>query len=348
MSKIGQLWAGHIFGTNTGKIFAEFDNQEEGFTGTLRVRDDDLGVSTFRLTGKFDGTNIEFQGAPDTPTTEGTVSGEVTATGALVSDGSLRGKWASTLGTGGTFHLFPHDVAEKTPALTNLPERIHTSTKLLGAVGLSATDLSSVISFMRRDFSGGRVVVSYQERGNEVSRYADDFQQDAAQLGELRFLKLIVQEPEAYGVNRIVVIELNADGVNEVRVSGVQEAWVRGKAEAVASHLRRYERWLATSFHKFGVTIPMLIAFATVVLAPELTLSRRLAFVATMAFILWAFNKLHRKFIPKAEIILGPRRGGIVQNAWPQILSWIIAATAGLAAAVSYGMLSGQIPLWGP
>ena len=48
-------------------------------------------------------------------------------------------------------------------------------------------------------------------------------------LGTLRYLKLLIQEPEAYGINRLAVVELNAAGANEVRVQGVQESWLWGK-----------------------------------------------------------------------------------------------------------------------
>ena len=93
-------------------------------------------------------------------------------------------------------------------------------------------------------FAAPRVVVTYYERGNEISVYATQFQQDLDRLGELRFLKLWVQEAEAYGFNRSASIELNADGINEVRTQGVQESWVTGKAEALASRLRLNEKAL--------------------------------------------------------------------------------------------------------
>ena len=55
-------------------------------------------------------------------------------------------------------------------------------------------------------FAAPRVVVTYYERGNEISVYATQFQQDLDRLGELRFLKLWIQEAEAYGFNRGSVI----------------------------------------------------------------------------------------------------------------------------------------------
>jgi hypothetical protein len=95
-----------------------------------------------------------------------------------------------------------------------------------------------LIGFVGRDFSqGSRVVVTYYDRGNEISKYANEFMDDPSKPDELRYLKLVIQEPEAYGINRFVSVELTADGANEIRIQGVQESWVRGKAETVASFL---------------------------------------------------------------------------------------------------------------
>jgi hypothetical protein len=57
MPKIGKLWAGGIAGTNTGKVLAEFEHTDDRVTGTLRVRDDQFGLSIYSVSGTFDGLN---------------------------------------------------------------------------------------------------------------------------------------------------------------------------------------------------------------------------------------------------------------------------------------------------
>jgi hypothetical protein len=160
---------------------------------------------------------------------------------------------------------------------------------------------------------------------------------------EMRFLRLVIQELEAYGINKIASVELNASGANQVRVQGVQESWVVGKAESLASHLRSKEETLATSLRKFGLSFNIVLALAAIALIPELTPWRRFFFGAAVVVIAWAFTQIHERYIPNALIFFSDRPPGLVEGAWPTLLSWLIAATSGLAAAVVYGLLKGEL-----
>jgi hypothetical protein len=60
MSRIGRLWAGRLFGTNTGNLFAEFESSDGQLSGTVRLLDDRLGPIVYSVTGNFDGNSLEF------------------------------------------------------------------------------------------------------------------------------------------------------------------------------------------------------------------------------------------------------------------------------------------------
>jgi hypothetical protein len=344
MPKIGKLWAGKLYGTNTGNLSVELSPSESAFTGTVRFMDDRFGIVLYSISGTFDGTNVEFNG-DSTQAPQGVVTGKISAKGALTPEGHIRGSWSSTIGTGGTFHLFPHDAnTENSPVATLLPERLHSTTKTLGAVRLYTDDVRELIG-LNKDFSRGRVVVTYREHGNEISRYASDVNADLERLGELRYIKLTIQEPEAYGINRVAVVELNASGNNEVRVQGVQESWVIGKAEAVSSMLRTHQKALSTTVRSFGLNANGLIVIGALVALPELSIGRRAIFVLVVAVLIWLIAQAHSRFIPNVLIHLSPRKPGPVERAWPQLLSWVIAATSALVAAIAYGLLKGEIPI---
>lgn len=349
MAGIGRLWAGRVYGTNTGNLFIELEGDDAALTGALRFQDERFGPVVYAIEGKFDGSTLEFNGQP-TSSGEGVVVAPINTKSTLTPDGQLRGTWTSDLGTGGTFHLFPHDLvgSNKDPSKELLPERIHTAIRTLGALRLYADELGELIGFVSRDFSQGRVIVTYHERGNEIVRYASDFLEDKSKPDELRYLKLVIQEPEAYGLNRIVTVELNANGTNEVRGQGVQEAWVIGKVETVAAVLRKHQKQLADKFRRSGVTFTLALIALALVFLPELTFWRRAVFFIAVLLIAWIFNRLHARFIPNALIYLSPRQPSVIQKALPQVLSWMIAATSALAAAAVYGLLKGEIsfPTW--
>jgi hypothetical protein len=344
VSQIGKLWAGKLFGTNTGNVSAELTSEGNNVVGTVRFLDDKFGPVVYEVKGAFDGSVLEFSGdAVQAPSEIQT--GTITVKGALTPQGDLRGQWSSTLGTGGTFHLFPHDVLTATPQTGSLPEQLHTATRPLGAIRLVASDLEELIGFLRRDFNQGRVVVTYHERGTEISKYAADFFRDMAHLRELRYLKLMVQEPEAHGLNRVATIELNANGNNEVRVQGIQESWVVGKAEALAAQLKRSEKTLSTTFRKFGLNLNGLMALIAILVIPELPLNRRIVFVVVVMFVSWVVIQIHSRFIPNFAIHLAPDDSSGLA-AWPQIVSWLVAVTSGFVAALAYGLLKGELPVF--
>ncbi|MGH6804784.1 MAG: hypothetical protein ACREC3_15675 [Methyloceanibacter sp.] len=350
MSEIGRFWVGRVFGTNTGNLSVEFTRKGERLEGVLRFRDDDLGPSVYQIEGTFDGTTLQVKGDP-TQVAEGVTAGTISVTGVLTPEGQLRGSWTSTIGTGGTFALYPANTPEQqAPSQPEgAPDRLHTATRTLSALRLHVDDVKELIGYLGRDFNQGQVVVTYRDRGNEISRFAHDFSKDLPRDEQLRYFKLVIQEPEARGLNKFVSIELDADGENRVIVQGLQESWVVGKAESIASFLRRHQKGLASTFRRAGLNINSILLVITLVLLPELPLWRRAAFLVSVLLISWAFNALHARYIPNALVSLSTKSAGFWEMAKPQVLSWFIAASAGVAAAVVYGLLKGEplaLPSW--
>ena len=345
MADLGRLWAGAAFGTNTGKLAVELNSDGPELVGTLRFLDDRFGICVYAVTGKFEDSKLELTGSA-TQAADGVETGDITINGSLSANGELRGEWASALGTGGTFVLFPHDpVPEPVRQSGVTPEQIHTVRRTVGSVILDADDVLELIGFIARDFSfpPGRVVVTYQERGTLISRYASDFEADCSRLGEKRYLKLFVQEPDMYGINRAAVVELSDIGSNEVRVEGVQETWVVGKAEGLASQLKRYERLFTTTVRKIGFNITTLLVVGAVIMLPELSLTRRVVFAIFIWLLVWVVIRLHAKLVPNAILYLSGRKPTFVQKMRPQIISFLIALTSSVVAAVAYGLISGEL-----
>lgn len=346
MSEIGQFWAGRVYGTNTGNVFLEFKEIEPKIIGTLRFLDSAAGIAVYAVEGTFDDKlrlvgQWKQGGQPED-------HGKLEIVAQLTAEGYLRGKWSSTVGTGGTFELFPHDIAAPTPpraGASSIPEQIYTRNVSLGALRLYAEDVVNLLQYVQEEFNTPRPIVTYHVRGSEVTKYAADFIREASSLGKLSYLKITVQEPEAHGINRLVIVEINSLGSNEIRVQGVRESWVIGRAESLATHLRRFESGLVTTYRKFGLNLNSLIFIAMLILIPELSdlIDRTIFVVSTFALLLLLLG-FHSKFIPNATIFLTDVEPSLMRRTWPTILSWVGAVTASLAAALVFQWLSNGGP----
>ena len=347
LAQIGKLWAGCVYGTNTGTLFVELEPTTAGVTGSLRFMDTVFGLVIYEVKGTFDDGALKLEGDPKqaSPNLE---SGRITANAILTPQGNLRGQWHTSLGTAGTFVLFPHDLPPVDQAKqigVPIPEQLHTARQSVGAVRLYTDDVRELVQLLKKDFAVGRVVVTYKSAGIENTRYFEDFERETTTLGELQYLKLSIQEPEAHGINKLAVIELDSQGRNDVIVQGIYESWVIGKAETLARQLRRYEKSLVTNTKRYGLGLNQFIVVGMVLLFPEVEpLWRRGVFAVVVVALLLALVWAHWRFLPTVVIYTSPQKPGPLSRAWPGILSWVIAATASLAAAVAFYLLTQRSP----
>lgn len=342
MAAIGTLWAGSIFGTNTGNFFLKFDEVDPELKGSLRFLDSTYGVAVYAVQGMF-GDTLELIGTPS-QVPEGQTYGQIEVKAALTPEGQLRGEWASTTGTGGVFVAFPHDPAHRVsevPEKVPVPEQIYTRVNSVGSVSLYAPDVLALIAELRKDFSGARLIATFSTGVGEITKYAEDFVSDFERLRTLTYLKLQIQEPEAHGINRVAVVELRASGANEVRVQGIGESWVIGRAEALTSFLHGYENAVITSYKRYGLNLNSAIFLGMLVAIPEISsMKSRAVFVVVVIALLAILLKLHSKLIPNATLRLsGPVPGRFIRIL-PTIGSWGSAIVTSIIASYVYTWLT--------
>ncbi|MBT3361450.1 MAG: hypothetical protein HN403_17645 [Rhodospirillales bacterium] len=343
MADIGSLWAGRVYGTNTGNLFVKLVPSEDGVTGTLRFMDSIFGIVVYELTGNFVDGKLSLMGEP-TQAAPGVEVGKITVDATLQQQGGLHGEWNTELGTAGTFELFPHDLRRPNQvdqAGSPVPEQFHTSRLTVGAVRLYLEDVRGVSNAIRKDFSVGRVIVTYKISGIDRTRYFEDFEKDVPADTEIQYLKLIIQEPEAHGINKLVIVELDSQGRNDVIVQSINESWAIGRSESLVRHMQRYEKSLVTNFRKFGLGLNQIIFAAMLVLIPEVeTITERAIFAFIVFGLLMGIVWAHQRFLPNVIVSFSVRKPGIIKRMWPVFLSWLIAATASLAAALAFYLLT--------
>lgn len=160
MENLANKWAGRIYGTNTGNVFLELEQDGKKIHGRLRVMDSVFGVSVYRYTGTV-GDEIILYCEPES-VQAGSLYGDVTVKGRLTSDGKLEGEWESNIGTAGTFEIHPHDMdsmGQLDRANSGIPEQVHNKTIQLGSVRLFKDDVLHLINVIKRDFIAGQVIV---------------------------------------------------------------------------------------------------------------------------------------------------------------------------------------------
>lgn len=108
--------------------------------------------------------------------------------------------------------------------------------------------------------------------------------------------------------------------------------------------MRPFERSYATNIKRIGIGFGQILMLAAIVYLPSLgSLRDRTIFMIGILAIIFATNWLHSRYLPMAAIYLRKRPQGLLSRLAPSVLSWLIALTAGVAAAVLAGYLQGWI-----
>lgn len=156
MASIGRNWNGHVFGTNTGNVAVTLEGEDAALTGIIRLSDSQSGVIVYEIVGSFEAGILKLAGKPPQELAEGILAGDLTVTGALTPEGRIDGEWYTTIGTGGTYQLWPHAYQVRPTNTGAVPEQLNTSSRSLGASRLYADDVRSLIAQLVKDFSQKR------------------------------------------------------------------------------------------------------------------------------------------------------------------------------------------------
>ncbi|WP_027921735.1 hypothetical protein [Pseudomonas sp. URMO17WK12:I12] len=335
MVSLGKLWAGRAFGTNTGNLAITFEKDGEELEGTIRFADDQYGVVVFQVSGTY-GDEIVLTGDAITET-EGVEFGKLSVKAALTPEGSIKGEWSTTNGAGGPFTVHPHGTGVVNTIKTDLEiEQIYTQAYTLGALRLAKNDVLSLLDTVRRDFNPeAKLIVTYRSGGAEVARYSKDFVAQMDALKKLTYLKLFIQEPDEFGVNKVVMVELIDHGVNRLVVQGVREIWVEGKAHTLRSELTMNEKSLATNFKKFGFNLSQLALFVMIVVIVDVPSFWTRVGIGALVLVLIKFvDWVHVTFIPNATIRLTDDKDNWITRWGSSMFSWLSTLTITILGGV--------------
>ena len=215
------------------------------------------------------------------------------------------------------------------------PEQIYNRILQLGSIRLYKDDVSRIVEMARKDFTLKNLIVTYEQHGNEITKWADDFLKEIDQIHSIPESKVIPQEPGAGSVNRLVNIELLETGDSSVRVSGPEETWVVGKAETVRKALSAYENSVITNYRKHGLNMNFVLLLIMLILMPSIAgILRRVIFVSAVMILIRILFAIHSRVIPNTLVLIRAKPWGSFGLAWPSILSWFLAVTSSVVAGL--------------
>lgn len=336
---IAKRWAGRVWGTNVGNVFVTFDGDDSQLTGTLRINEPGVGIVVYTLQGAFNPPTLTLAGQPQAQI-EGFQFGQLTVTGNMNAKGEVHGDWQTTIGSAGTFVLFPHAAGEQIDDMQRA-EQFHTARFNFGAIEIDKNQIIKVAENIRREFPSVIVTVV---AGTEQARYLEDFRNLQFDIDRADIIKVFAQKSDGTGANQVISIEFGPQ-VNTAMTQGANEAWVLGQLETLKRDLKRYERTYITNFKRWGIGINQVMLLAAIVFLPDLSsLKNRAILMGVVLVLVVVVNSLHSRYVPYAAIYLREKQKGWLGKAWPRVASWgigIVAAIIGtLAAAYLQGTLN--------
>ena len=164
MDNVAGNWTGKITGTNNGNVFVEICQEKNSLSGSARISDMMFGTVVYVFTGELNNGTISLRMSPDeksivqaqtanmivnnrpvTIQVPGIQYGIVTVEGKIQKDGTISGKWSSTLGTGGTVYLWQ----ENGQSIENFGENLNQAFVMM-SISPEDLRLEDVLSSIKR------------------------------------------------------------------------------------------------------------------------------------------------------------------------------------------------------
>lgn len=325
-----KAWTGNLVGTNTGKFFLEISQIHDGqVSGELRVNDDEFGIIPYLVNGEISGQTVTLVGSPEVSEELVAAAVRIRVRGELNQDRTLTGDWDSDSGTRGRFVAYS---AVSEAENSDRPDEYHSVRHDFGPIRIGRSDIEELADFIQKH-SVAPVVVSITTETTQnffLPKFREaQFSDRAARIAQVR-----TQNPEAYGLNRTILLEFGPV-TNFVQVQSKDEAWARGECEILKSRVRKYEQSYATVWRRAGFGINQLIFLGLLIVLPfQETLLRSAMLVASVAAISQLLSYYDKNILKNAYILLSENTRKFFGIGVGTILSWIGGVAATVAATL--------------
>ena len=220
-----------------------------------------------------------------------------------------RGTWALSDGSRGIFDL--EAVARGVPAAAvSQPGAAQLWNKevLLGAVTLYRSDLERLLAELRSFVPEPATTFIRATEGGQVIVYqADAYLARGDKPDLLKDMTIVREEIVSSGFKKIVTINLNNTGENNIVVSSPDELWTAAVAQRVDGFMRQFTSVFTGMLRKHGLNVNSLILLSVLIVMPDYHIRTRLLIGAGAVLIILLIAGSH-KYIPFARVYLDPDR----------------------------------------
>lgn len=342
--KFAGNWAGRVFGTHTGNMFLCLEYKENIYSGVLRFNSDIYGIVTYDVkASQTDLDNLVIEGSP-TIKQEGLDYGLLEGRARLSIKGEIHGEWHTSIGSGGTFVVFPQPTLNEEIEAAEPTPRLHTKRINIGPVSISKDDIIEISERLDKEFKSGRLVITIVSETEEILNL-EELRSKKFAPEKAALVRLFARRPDGVDSENMVEIEFGQN-FNVVLAQGADQSWVIGRAEKLKSEMKKYEKLYSSQLNVRGITVPRLFFVLAIIASPSIpTLQSRLIFFGIVIALLMASDWIHEKFFPFSTIFLGRKRSSKLGAVLMTILSWLITVTAGTISALLAAYLIGYFDL---
>lgn len=324
---IGQ-WVGDLWGTDTGKIYAVFAENNGLVLATFTINvNDNIHKGSGQVIAENGETTVELfeEGAEATSTAPGkVVFDKITAM-------HVAGRWRTATGHEGTLQLVRSETksvaVQSTPAQLKPIEIVAREGKLSN-VRLYRSELEVVVGKML-DLVGGPndvVIAATTDDKKQIRQFSKDFFERKDLPQYITAINLSVNDGRQPFAN-VLVVNLNDAIENTFFVQSENALWVSGSYTELDGLFRRYTNSFSSYVHKYGLNANMLLLFVAIALLPEVPLVSRFVVLLIMLAVAVAIQHIHRSLTSTRMYLAPELTRGFLSKVGPSLVSALAAAS---------------------
>lgn len=206
----------------------------------------------------------------------------------------------------------------------------------LGAITLYRRDLDSLIAELETHIpDNASTVIRATESGQVIVQNVNDYLSRRDLLDVVSEFTISRESNDTPGFKKIITVNLNNNGENNVVASSPDELWTSAVSQRVASFMEQFTSSLTGFLRRHGLNVNSFLIIGLVIVLPDYHVKERIIITIGVIFIILMIARSH-KFIRFARVYLDHDR---TKRPFSKELPSAILAVAATGIAATFGAL---------